>query len=52
MMFENSFDLKKEAQVIKDSVTNSLDKKIVTRDILKDKSYTTSQVGDWIVSKI
>ena len=52
MMFENSFDLKEEAHLIKESVTTSLYKKIVTRDILKDKSYTTSQVGDWIVSKI
>ena len=52
MMFENSFDLKEEAKLIKDSVINSLDKKIVTRDILKYKSYTTSQVGDWIARKI
>ena len=52
MMFENSFNLKEEAQLIKDSVINSLDKKIVTRDILNNKSYTTIQVGDWIASKI
>lgn len=52
MMFENSFDLKEEAQLIKDSVVDSLDKKIATVDIFKDNSYTTSQVGDWIASKI
>ena len=52
MMFENSFNLKEEAQLIKDSVIDSLDKKIVTSDISKNKSYTTSYVGDWITSKI
>tara|TARA_B100000925_G_C22007502_1_gene474405 strand:+ start:2609 stop:3664 length:1056 start_codon:yes stop_codon:yes gene_type:complete len=52
MMFENSFGLKDEARLIRKVVKNSLDKKIVTKDLSKNKSYSTSYVGDWITKNI
>lgn len=52
MLFED-FDLKKEAQAIRDVVNASLAEGIVTEDLSEDrKSYKTSEVGDWLAANI
>jgi 3-isopropylmalate dehydrogenase len=48
MMFEYAFDLQSEGAIIRKAVDASLDAKVVTVDIAVDKSYSTSEVGDWI----
>ena len=53
MMFEHSFNLEKESNIIKQAVQNSLKEKITTQDITgNDKSYSTSDVGDFICNNI
>ena len=53
MMFERSFNLTEEAQLIKKIVFESIEEKIVTGDLSeKGKSFTTSQIGDWIKERI
>jgi len=53
MMFEDAFQLKKEANLIREVVNKSLEQSIVTEDLSDgNKSYSTSEVGDWLVSKI
>lgn len=52
MLFED-FDLKEEAQVIRDVVNKSLEEGYVTEDLSEDgKAYKTSQVGDWLAANI
>ncbi|MCK4919669.1 MAG: 3-isopropylmalate dehydrogenase [Bacteroidales bacterium] len=50
MMLEVSFNLGEEAKAIRDAVDKSLEKDIVTEDISEEKSYKTSEVGDWIAN--
>lgn len=53
MMFEYAFKLQDEAALIKEAIDQSLENGIVTEDIAgKDKAYSTSEVGDWIVNYI
>ncbi|MDR2476019.1 MAG: 3-isopropylmalate dehydrogenase [Bacteroidales bacterium] len=52
LMFEYAFDLQEEAALIREIVNESLNKGIVTEDIANGKAYKTSDVGNWIVSKI
>lgn len=53
MMFEYAFKLEDEANEIKRIVDLSLAEGVVTEDIAgKDKAYSTSDVGDWLASKI
>ena len=53
MMFERSFNLTKEAEMIRKIVSDSIEKKIVTEDLAENnKSFSTSQVGDWIKERI
>tara|TARA_B100001094_G_scaffold54357_1_gene49866 strand:- start:1804 stop:2862 length:1059 start_codon:yes stop_codon:yes gene_type:complete len=53
MMFEDAFSLKEEANLIREIVNNSLENSIVTEDLSDGKkSYSTSEVGDWLVSQI
>ena len=53
MMFETSFNLQNESNLIRDLVNESIANNIVTQDLSGDsKSYTTAEVGDWIVNKI
>ena len=53
MMFEDAFSLKKEAQLIREIVNKSLKEMIVTEDLANgEKSYSTTEVGDWIVNQI
>lgn len=51
MMLE-SLDLLSEAEEIKQAVFASLDKGIVTEDIATGKSYSTTEVGDWVANHI
>lgn len=53
MMFEYAFDLKEEGALIRKAVAASMDATVVTEDIASgSKSYSTSEVGDWIVDFI
>ena len=55
MMFEMSFDLADEAALIRQVVNKSITEGIVTQDLAEsshDKSYTTSEVGDYLVEQI
>ena len=53
MMFEDAFKLKEEAKLIRHVVNLSLEKLIVTEDLSNgEKSYSTSQVGEWISKTI
>tara|TARA_B110000444_G_scaffold261493_1_gene314177 strand:+ start:18773 stop:19840 length:1068 start_codon:yes stop_codon:yes gene_type:complete len=53
MMFEMSFNLIEEGSLIRSIVNKSLDKGIVTEDLSNgEKSYKTSEVGDFIVENI
>ena len=52
MMFDG-FELKEEAQAIRDIVNKSLELGIVTEDLAEGgKSYKTSEVGDWLAKNI
>ncbi|MCQ2211439.1 MAG: 3-isopropylmalate dehydrogenase [Paludibacteraceae bacterium] len=54
MMFETSFDLKKEGQMIRDAVAKTIEEKYVTEDLAQkgDKSYSTSEVGERLINLI
>ena len=53
MMFEDAFQLKSEAQAIRDVVNKSLVEGIVTEDLSDGgKSYKTSEVGDWLAAHV
>ena len=54
MMFEMSFGLKNESDLIKTAVDKSLKNEIVTEDLSdkRGKSFSTSEVGDFLVKEI
>jgi 3-isopropylmalate dehydrogenase len=53
MMFEGSFGLIEESELIKQVVSDSITKKIVTGDLSgNDKFYSTKEVGSWICKRI
>ena len=53
MMFEGSFGLIEESELIKKVVSDSITKKIVTGDLSgNDKFYSTEEVGSWICKRI
>ena len=53
MMFETGFSLKEEGQCIRDVVNRSLAEGIVTEDLADGgKSYSTSEVGDWLAENL
>ena len=53
MMFEGSFGLIEESELIKQAVSDSITKKIVTGDLSgNDKFYSTKEVGSWICKRI
>jgi 3-isopropylmalate dehydrogenase len=51
-MLLEALDLKDEANSVKNAVNESLNQNIVTEDLNKERSYSTSEVGDWIVENI
>ena len=53
MMFEYAFGLMKEGALIREAVEKSVEAGIVTEDLAENKkSYSTSEVGDWLVDYI
>jgi 3-isopropylmalate dehydrogenase len=48
MMFDLAFNLKKEAEIIKEAVEKSIEADYVTVDLNKTNAKSTSQIGDWI----
>jgi 3-isopropylmalate dehydrogenase len=52
MMFDLAFKLKKEAEMIRLAVERSIEENIVTEDLSRTNSKSTSEVGDWISSYI
>ncbi|HQO48375.1 MAG TPA: 3-isopropylmalate dehydrogenase, partial [Paludibacteraceae bacterium] len=52
LMFEYAFNLNAESQLIRQAVDASIANGIVTVDIAFDKSYTTTEVGQWLVNYI
>jgi 3-isopropylmalate dehydrogenase len=53
MMLDHAFDLKKEANLIKEAVEESIKQEYVTKDIANNDAYrTTSEVGEWICNFI
>ena len=53
MMLEYAFKLKEEGAAIRKSVAESIENNIVTEDLAAaGKAYTTSEVGDWVASRI
>ena len=52
-MFEDSFNLKDEANLIRKVVNASLKQSIISEDLAdENKSYKTSEIGDWIAKEI
>ncbi|XOV94380.1 MAG: 3-isopropylmalate dehydrogenase [Bacteroidota bacterium] len=51
-MLLESLNLLEEAAAVRDAVNASLDENFVTEDISKESAKSTSEVGDWIASKI
>ena len=52
-MFEDSFGLKSEADLIKKVVNDSLKSNYVTKDLSKNSSYqSTDDIGNWLSNKI
>ncbi|MGX1929993.1 3-isopropylmalate dehydrogenase [Flagellimonas sp. 2504JD4-2] len=52
MLFED-FDLKDEAEAIRDVVNKSLAEGVVTEDLAEGgKAYKTSEVGDWLAANL
>lgn len=53
MMFEDAFGLKEEAEAIRSVVNRSLEEGYVTEDLADGgKAYKTSEVGNWLASRI
>ncbi len=53
MLFEDAFGLHEEEAAIRKVVHLSLEKGIVTEDLAgTNKSYKTSEVGDWLAANI
>ncbi len=53
MMLEYAFELSEESHLIKKAVEESLNQNFITADLSdQDKSYSTSEVGDWIACYI
>ena len=52
MMFDLAFNLKTEAEIIKEAVEKSLEADFVTEDLNRSDAKSTSAVGDWIAEYI
>lgn len=53
MMFEYAFGLMNEGKAIREAVSKSITEGIVTEDLAEGgKSYSTSEVGDWVAKNI
>ena len=52
MMFDLAFNLKKEAEIIRNAVEKSIEADFVTEDLNRANPKSTSDVGDWIENYI
>jgi 3-isopropylmalate dehydrogenase len=52
MMFDLAFKLKTEAEEVKTAVEKSIEADVVTEDLNRTNSKSTSEVGDWIAKYI
>jgi 3-isopropylmalate dehydrogenase len=52
MMFDLAFNLKKEAEIIRNAVEKSIEADIVTEDLTRANPKSTSDVGTWIADYI
>ncbi|MGQ1890175.1 3-isopropylmalate dehydrogenase [Thermophagus sp. OGC60D27] len=52
LMLESAFNLKEEANMIRDAVNASLEQGKVTEDIDNSNPLSTSEVGDWVAQYI
>jgi len=52
LMFEYAFKMHEEAEMIRKTVTRSLEHGFVTEDISKKNPRSTSEVGDWMADHI
>jgi 3-isopropylmalate dehydrogenase len=52
MLFEYALNLPEEGKIIRNAVAASLEEGVVTVDIAGEKSFRTSEVGDWIAAWI
>jgi len=53
MLLELALDLTDEAQAVREVVDRSMNEGVVTEDIaLNDKSYSTSEVGNWLAANV
>lgn len=52
MLFEYALNLNEEGNIIRKAVAASLEEGVVTVDIAGEKSFRTSEVGDWIAAWI
>ena len=53
MMFEQSFKLNEESDMIKKAVNLCINESVLSEDLVQSKdSYSTSEIGTWISEKI
>jgi len=52
MLLELALDLTDEAKAIRDVVDKSMTAGVVTEDIAEEKTYKTSEVGDWLAENL
>jgi 3-isopropylmalate dehydrogenase len=52
MMFETAFNMMEEGKMIRDAVEKAIADGIVTVDLCAEKSYSTSEVGAYIVNEL
>ena len=52
MMFETAFNMMEEGKMIRDAVEKAIADGVVTVDLCADKSYSTSEVGTYIVNEL
>ena len=52
MLLNYAFSMNEEAKLIEDAVALSIEQGYCTEDLLTEGGYSTSQVGDFIVSQM
>jgi len=52
MMFEYALDMPEAGHLIRQACEKSIEEGVVTTDIAMGKAYGTSEVGDWIASRL
>jgi 3-isopropylmalate dehydrogenase len=52
MMFETAFNMMEEGKMIRDAVEKAIADGIVTEDLTTEKAYSTTEVGNYVVSQL